>query len=86
MSNCNFSIAFTGNANDIVTKTRESITKAGGKFEGDATSGSVFMATPVGDVEGTYTIAGQTLDIDITKKPMFVPCNLIESELKKRIL
>ncbi len=86
MSNCNFSITFTGSATDIVTKTRESITKAGGKFDGDATSGSVFMATPVGDVEGTYNIAGQTLDIEIAKKPMFVPCNLIESELKKRIL
>jgi hypothetical protein len=86
MSNCNFSIAFAGNAADLVTKTRESITKAGGKFDGDATGGSVFMATPVGDVEGSYTIAGQNLDIEITKKPMFVPCNLIESELKKRIL
>ncbi len=86
MSNCNFSITFTGNATDIVTKTRESITKAGGKFEGDATSGSVFMATPVGEVEGIYTIEGQNLEIEITKKPMFIPCNLIESELKKRVL
>lgn len=83
---CNFTITFTGNATDIVAKTRDSITKAGGKFEGDATSGTVFMSTPIGAVEGNYTITGQDLSIEITKKPAFVSCGLIESELKKRVL
>ena len=86
MSNCRFSIIFTGDALATLNKTKEGITKAGGKFEGDTTSGSVVMPSPVGAIEGTYTIQGQTLDIEITKKPVFVPCDLIESELKKRIL
>jgi hypothetical protein len=86
MSDCRFSITFTGDPTEIVNKTKEGITKAGGKFEGDIKGGSVVMPSPVGDIEGNYTVEGQNLEIEIVKKPVFVPCSLIESELKKRIL
>ena len=86
MSNCRFTITFTGDALATLNKTKEGITKAGGKLEGDITGGSVVMPSPVGSIEGTYSIQGQNLDVEITKKPVFVPCELIESELKKRIL
>ncbi len=86
MSSCSFTINFTGDVTEMVNKTRDGITKAGGKFEGDNSAGSVSMSSPVGEIAGSYTITGQSLNIEITKKPIFVPCDLIESELKKRVL
>ena len=83
MSACNFSIAFTENATDLVNKANKGIANAGGKFNGDNTKGNFTIETPLGEIIGSYTVQNQTFNIDISKKPFFVSCNKIENELRK---
>ena len=50
-------------------------------FEGDAVKGDYVLRTPLGTVEGTYTVADHTVCFRIEKKPLIVPCALIERVL-----
>jgi len=80
---CNFKVPFSGNAADIITKARGAIGGAGGNFNGDAATGSFDISTMAGDVRGSYTVNGNTLEVNITDKPMFLPCDMIEAQLKQ---
>lgn len=80
---CNIKVPFTGAAADIVTKARNAIGGAGGTFNGDDTTGSFGLSTMAGDVAGSYTVNGNTLEVTITDKPMFLPCDMIEAQLKQ---
>ena len=82
MSKCNFSISYNGSAEELVAKATTAITRAGGNFEGNITSGIFSLQTFMGEIAGTYTAFEQQMDIEITKKPMLVPCSEIEKQLK----
>ena len=83
MSKCMFTIEFTESANALIEKANAAITNAGGTFNGDASSGSFSLSTPIGSVAGSYTIDDMGIVIQISDKPIFVSCNKIESELRK---
>ena len=84
MSKCNFSIPFTGTAEDIYRKAKAAVEKQGGEFSGDSSSGS-FSIQVFGTISGSYTVSGQQLDISIEDKPMMIPCGAIENALKGQI-
>lgn len=80
---CNFSVPISGSVTDIVSKARNAIGGAGGNFSGDDNTGSFDISTMAGDVRGSYTVNGDMLDVTITDKPMFLPCDMIEAQLKQ---
>jgi hypothetical protein len=80
---CNFKVPFSGAAADIVTKARTAIGGAGGNFNGDDNTGSFDISTMAGDVRGSYTVSGDALEVTITDKPIFLPCDMIEAQLKQ---
>jgi hypothetical protein len=86
MSKCSFSIPFSGNANDILSKAKSGITGAGGQFKGDASGGEFSLSIFIGTITGTYTLSASTLNIEITDKPVFISCSQIEKELKKSLM
>ena len=79
---CTFSIPFTGEANALVSKLSSGVSGNGGTFTGDDTTGSFNVPTPLGAVAGTYTTAGNSLNINIGQKPFFLGCGQIEGFLK----
>jgi hypothetical protein len=79
---CNFSVPFSGEVAEIISKARKGIGNAGGNFNGDDNTGSFDISTMAGDVRGTYAVNGNMLEVNITDKPMFLPCDMIESQLK----
>jgi hypothetical protein len=81
---CSFSIPFTGSAKSLISRAKKAVTAAGGTFKGNTSKGSIQIKKPV-QISGTYTISGQNLNVTITKKPFFIPCSLIQSELNKMI-
>jgi hypothetical protein len=85
MSKCNFNIPFSGSASDLVEKARKSIVKAGGEVSGNVSAGNFFIPSPLGKISGTYTITASIANFDITEKPMFIGCDMIESTIKKFI-
>ena len=82
---CNFSIPFSGSAEEIVQKARIMITRQGGTFTGDASEGKIEISAMGNDVKGSYTISGNQLNVIIDSKPFFVPCGTIESFLKGKL-
>lgn len=80
---CNIQVPFSGNAAEIISKARNAISSAGGNFDGNDLTGNFDLSTMAGDVRGTYTVNGSTLEVNITDKPMFLPCDMIESQLKQ---
>ncbi len=81
MSECRFQFEFPGSAAVLVETIRSKIADAGGQFEGSPTVGHFSLPTPVGAFNGSYTIDKNTIWIEVTEKPIFVPCSAIESKL-----
>lgn len=81
---CKFKIPFTGDAQQILNKARMAVEGQGGTFSGNETAGS-FEVSVMGTIQGSYTVIGNELEIDITSKPMFVGCGMIENFLKSKL-
>ena len=80
---CNFSIKFENNVHHIISKAKDAISSAGGNFNGTEEAGSFDLTTFMGQITGAYTIINDEIHINISKKPMFVPCSEIENQLRK---
>ena len=82
---CKFNFPFTEPAESAVGKARAAVESQNGIFDGDTNSGK-FEVTVFGNtIKGNYSVMGQTLLLEITDKPFFVPCSTIESFLLKQI-
>ena len=85
MSVCNFTIPFSGTAEELMEKTKDAIEKQGGNFSGNTRSGN-FDVTVIGNsIAGSYTVDGNNLSFVIDKKPFFIPCETVESFLKSKL-
>ena len=82
---CEFSMPFSGDADTVLAKAKKAVQSQGGNFSGDATSGDFDVSVFGNKMVGTYTVAGQTLNILITDKPFLIPCSTIEGFLKNQI-
>jgi hypothetical protein len=82
---CSFSIPFLGTPETVLRKAKTAVNGQGGTFEGNESAG-MFGVTVFGNsIKGTYSVTGQNLNVVITDKPFFVPCNTIEGFLKNQI-
>jgi hypothetical protein len=81
---CQFSIPISGSAEQMLAKAKKTVESQGGQFNGDANSGS-FNVKVMGTIEGSYTVSGNELLININNKPMFIPCGTIEGFLKSQL-
>jgi len=80
---CNFSIKINGAIHLLISKAKDTIVAAGGNFNGNEEAGGFDINTFAGKIEGAYTILNDEINVNITKKPMFVPCSEIENQLRK---
>lgn len=82
---CKFSVNFSEPVDSALLKAKNAIESQSGIFNGDEHGGQ-FEVTVFGNhIKGNYTVEAQVLNIEITDKPFFVPCNMIESFLAKSI-
>lgn len=86
MSVCTFKFKIDSDVAELLKKINLQIESEGGTFKGDENGGYFSLSTPVGEIEGNYTVIGDDLKIDITKKPPFLPCSLLENEFKNRMI
>ncbi len=84
MSNCSFTISIPDLAEHMINKAKAAIEGQGGLFNGDHSSGA-FSVQVMGNIEGSYTVTGQTMNIEITSKPIFISCSQIESFMKNQL-
>ncbi len=83
MADCNFSANFQGSAQSVFNAAQQKIQQEGGTINGDASSGTFSVTKADLTVKGSYTINGQTLNVKIDHKPIFITCGEIESAVKK---
>lgn len=82
---CIFKVPLVGSAEEILNKTKTAVESQGGIFEGDQFKGSFSVSLLSNTVEGSYSVIGNELELDIQKKPAFLPCSAIESFLVKKL-
>lgn len=85
MAACQFTIPFNGSAEDILQKAKSAVESQGGTFTGDLRSGIFKVSLLSNEVEGSYLVENNELELTIDKKPIFVPCNAIEGFLKSKL-
>ncbi len=73
-----FPIAEGTNAGAVLDRARTEARRSGIVIEGSDAEGR-FRGT----AEGSYTVDGDLLRVEITNKPAFVPWGMVESALKK---
>ena len=85
MAECSFKFKIETNPVETIEKVKAKIEQEGGTFNGNENEGTFSLPTPIGVIEGSYHLTSDELKIDITKKPTFLPCSMLESEFKKRL-
>jgi hypothetical protein len=82
---CSFSFEFPVSAEELVRRVGDAVRRAGGNFSGDTAEGRYSIQTPVGPIAGGYIVSGQTIQIDVTDKPIILPCSLIRHKLNELV-
>ena len=82
---CEFSLLFSGDADNVLVKAQRSVEGQGGNFNGDTNSGDFSVSVFGNKIVGTYTVSGQNMQVIITDKPFMIPCSAIESFLKNQL-
>jgi len=84
MRSCDpFDIPVPADLSAVLARVQRLITGEGGSFSGDATAGRFSGASPVGPIEGRYTVQGAAIRVTITSKPVLAPCGAIEARIRK---
>jgi hypothetical protein len=81
MSICRFQFQFRGSGESLLERIRTHLVREGGELTGATSGGTFFLSTPVGVFRGIYTTSEQTIFLEVTEKPFFVPCGTIEARL-----
>ncbi len=84
MSKCSFTIGIPDLAEHMINKAKAAIEGQGGIFNGDLSSGT-FSVQVIGNIEGSYTVTGQIMNIEINSKPIFISCSQIENLMKNQL-
>lgn len=84
LRNCDpFDIPIPDDLHAAIVRVQALIVGEGGSFAGDAKAGRFAGPTPVGQVEGRYTVQGNVIRITITSKPIVAPCGVIEAKVRR---
>lgn len=82
---CKISISYTNNIETLFRMGADEAKIHNGDFSGDINSGRFNIPVLGGTFIGSYFVNGKTIFLEISKKPIFIPCSLIESFLKSHI-
>ncbi len=70
---------------EFLNRMQKLATEYGGQVQGDEKSGHVSLDFILGSIKGDYTIEGQQLHLNITKKPFLVSYETIRATIKDYI-
>ena len=66
----------------VLARVQSLIVGEGGQFTGDAAAGRFAGTSPLGPIEGRYTVQGKVIRVTITSKPILAPCGTIEARIR----
>ena len=77
-----FNVNFDSTAANLISKIESQLRMKEGSLEGDDSEGEFEIANPV-TIKGKYKVEGQKIEIEITKKPIFVTSGMVEDAVSK---
>ena len=77
-----FDVPIPADLRGTLDRVQSLIVRDGGEFSGDETAGRFSGNSPLGPIEGRYTVQGSAIRITITNKPMLAPCGAIEAKIR----
>jgi len=83
MSDCKFEFGLTGTAEETKEKIIGGIEKNNGEIEFSDEEGKFTIKHPLATIGGKIIISESGLEVQITEKPVFIPCEMIKSEVEK---
>jgi hypothetical protein len=83
MGQCKFSYQLKEPAAELLAQIQQLAKEYGGEFQGDDKSGYLAIKMFIGTIAGEYTIAGDQLELTITKKPFLVGCATIDATIRQ---
>ena len=85
MGQCQLTFQIQVPAAELLSQIQELAKEHEGQLKGDEKSGHVSLQFILGSIEGDYTIEGNKLHLNITKKPFLIGCETIDFTIKEYI-
>jgi hypothetical protein len=82
---CNFKIALKRDVNTVYQIAIQEIERFGAKYEGDETGGDFVLNVLGMRFKGFIEVESNIIVVNVTDKPLLVPCSFIESNVKKYV-
>jgi hypothetical protein len=82
---CSLNIPYKKDISNLYNLGLNEAIAHGGGLSGDKQSGTFFVPALGGVFEGNYKVTNDVIQIEILKKPFFIPCNAIEVFLKSHV-
>lgn len=79
-----FTLNYSGDKEQLLTKLKNAIGDKG-TLNGDSQLGNFKGSTPLGSIEGSYNIEGDTITVNISDKPFLLSTGTIQSEFEKAL-
>ncbi len=83
MGQCQFNYQLKEPVAVLLAQIQQLAKEYGGGFQGDESSGQISLTMLIGTIAGEYTIAGDQLQLTITKKPFLVGCATIDATIRQ---
>ncbi|CAN5914736.1 hypothetical protein BH23PLA1_BH23PLA1_18670 [soil metagenome] len=81
-----FEFSIPGDVGTFIGTLGRMVAEHRGILDGDETSGKFSIPSVIlGTIEGNYEIQGQTARVQITRRPILLPCRTIEQFVLSRI-
>lgn len=82
---CEFDLTIKDTADSFLQRAQVLAQKMNGDFTGTTASGTFNIPTALGSISGTYTVANNTVHINVSDKPIFMGCDMIADLLRKKL-
>ncbi|ALM48364.1 hypothetical protein AMR72_05280 [Flavobacterium psychrophilum] len=79
-----FTLNYSGDKEQLLSKLKNAVGDKG-SLSGDSQLGNFKGSTPLGSIEGSYSIEGDTITVNISDKPFLLSTGTIQSEFEKAL-
>lgn len=79
-----FTLNYSGDKEQLLSKLKNAVGDKG-SLSGDSQLGNFKGNTPLGSIEGSYSIEGDTITVNISDKPFLLSTGTIQSEFEKAL-